>query len=117
MFRLAAVRNVHPSQRRLIFSLPKLPLEFGSGKPSTSVFHTRKILPYTQRQLYNLVADVDSYHRFLPFCTGSRVVRPVLEGSSAEEPYRVEAELSVGFMGMNESYTSIVSFKPYEQVQ
>ncbi|KAG8751690.1 hypothetical protein FRC12_012306 [Ceratobasidium sp. 428] len=104
--------------RRLLFSFPNLPLPGTPDKSPTSVFHTRKILPYTQRQLYNLVADVDSYHRFLPFCTGSRVLTPVPEGGfNLEEAYRVEAELSVGFMGMQESYTSIVSFKPHEQVQ
>ncbi|KAG9125866.1 hypothetical protein FRC07_005853 [Ceratobasidium sp. 392] len=103
--------------RRSLFSFPNLPLPgVGPDKSPNSAFHTRKILPYSQRQLYNLVADVDSYHRFLPFCTGSRVVTPIPDGGfNLEEAYRVEAELSVGFMGMQESYTSIVSFKPYEQ--
>ncbi|QRV88035.1 polyketide cyclase/dehydrase and lipid transport domain-containing protein [Ceratobasidium sp. AG-Ba] len=101
-------------QRRSLFSLPNLP----SAGPSKSTFRTRKILPYTQRQLYNLVADVDSYHRFLPFCTGSKVLTPTpKEGFDIGKPYQVEAELSVGFMSVSESYTSIVTFRPYEFVQ
>jgi coenzyme Q-binding protein COQ10 len=64
------------------------------------------------------VADVDSYHRFLPFCTGSRVLTPVPDGGfDIKKAYEVEAELSVGFMGMNESYMSLVLFRPHEQVQ
>ncbi|KAF8605532.1 hypothetical protein BDV93DRAFT_438760 [Ceratobasidium sp. AG-I] len=111
----AAVRSPY-IPRRTLFSLPNFPLP-GAPAPETT-FHTRKILPYTQRQLYNLVADVNSYHNFLPFCTGSRVLTPVPAGGfDVNEPYDVEAELSVGFMGMTEAYTSMVSFRPYEQVQ
>ncbi|CAE7225882.1 unnamed protein product [Rhizoctonia solani] len=106
--------------RRSLFSFPKFPLPGGDNisDDSGTQFHTRKILPYTQRQLYNLVADVNSYHHFLPFCTHSRVLTPPPPGGfKPDEPYQVEAELEVGFMGMNESYVSLVRCQPWESVQ
>ncbi|KAG8716136.1 hypothetical protein FRC11_008617 [Ceratobasidium sp. 423] len=106
--------------RRTLFSFPHFPLPGGdnSNDDGGTQFHTRKILPYTQRQLYNLVADVNSYHFFLPFCTNSKVLTPPPPGGfKTDEPYEVEAELEVGFMGMNESYVSSVRCRPWEMVQ
>ncbi|CUA67811.1 hypothetical protein RSOLAG22IIIB_03240 [Rhizoctonia solani] len=105
---------------RALFSFPNLPLPGGnnSSDDSGTRFHTRKILPYTQYQLYNLVADVNSYHFFLPFCTHSRVLTPPPPGGfTTDKPYEVEAELNVGFMGINESYVSLVRCRPWESVQ
>ncbi|CAE6435655.1 unnamed protein product [Rhizoctonia solani] len=106
--------------QRTLFSFPNFPLPGAenSTDDSGTQFHTRKILPYTQRQLYNLVADVNSYHFFLPFCTNSKVLTlPPPGGFNPNEPYEVEAELEVGFMGMNESYVSLVRCRPWEMVQ
>ncbi|CAE6494032.1 unnamed protein product [Rhizoctonia solani] len=108
------------TRHRTLFSFPNFSLPSGnnSNDDSGTRFHTRKILPYTQRQLYNLVADVNSYHFFLPFCTSSRVLTPPPPGGfTTDEPYEVEAELKVGFMGMNESYVSLVRCRPWESVQ
>src|ERR1700748_1322364 len=33
----------------------------------------RQIVPYTPEQLFDLVADVDKYPRFLPWCVAARV--------------------------------------------
>lgn len=35
--------------------------------------HVSRTLPYPRPQLYELIADVDSYSRFLPYCKYSRV--------------------------------------------
>ncbi|QRW16521.1 polyketide cyclase/dehydrase and lipid transport domain-containing protein [Rhizoctonia solani] len=109
------------NHQRTFFSLPNFSIP-GSGGSSNddsgTQFHTRKILPYTQRQLYSLVADVNSYHFFLPFCTNSRVLTsPPPGGFNTNEPYEVQAELEVGFMGMKESYVSLVRCRPWEMVQ
>ena len=41
-----------------------------------SVQHIKKsvLLPYQYQQVFELVADVDSYQHFLPFCDTSRVI-------------------------------------------
>lgn len=47
-------------------------------------------MPYTPEQFFEVVADVDSYKEFVPFCVDSRVVKVIDEGT-------MEAEMSVGF--------------------
>lgn len=33
------------------------------------------ILPYSTEKIYSLVKDVNSYYLFLPFCSGSRIIK------------------------------------------
>ncbi|WWC65773.1 uncharacterized protein I303_108395 [Kwoniella dejecticola CBS 10117] len=97
-------------------------------------FHARKILPYSQTQLYSLVSDVPSYSSFIPFCNSSTVLpRPASNSKSTsssnasttrqwndwtpgEEPFEVLAELAVGFGGLEERYISKVVGIPFESV-
>ena len=42
--------------------------------------HTEKrIMPYTAKQMYDLVADVESYPEFLPWCAASRIKNVIKE--------------------------------------
>ena len=61
----------------------------------------RRIVPYTQEQLFDLVADVGSYPRFLPWCVGSRV-------RSRTETLLV-SDLTIGFGPFRETFTSRVT--------
>ncbi|KAI0677222.1 dehydrase and lipid transport-domain-containing protein [Trametes maxima] len=104
---------------RRIFTLPDLsslsPFSGqGGGEQPPQMYHERKIFPYTQKQLYELVADATSYPRFLPFCTGARVL-----DKHSEQPERttMDVELTVGFMSFQESYVSKVTCRPYESVE
>ena len=132
--RLALVRIPHS---RPFFSFPDL-TAFSNSQPEsdTQSFHERKILPYvsapattflflftlhdphrySQKQLYDVVSNIDLYHTFLPFCTASRVLRRAPRVSTTD-PEQLEAELSVGFMGLSESYVSKVSCRPNESVR
>ncbi|KIJ57195.1 hypothetical protein M422DRAFT_238783 [Sphaerobolus stellatus SS14] len=95
----------------------------GSGdseRENGNQYHERKILPYRQSQLYNIVADVESYHRFVPYCVTSRVLgRNTVKSSTQDLPdiLKMRGELTVGFMGYEESYISNVECRPYEMVQ
>jgi len=83
---------------------------------------------YSQSQLYSLVSDVPSYSSFIPFCHSSTVLAPVPSGTPVNQrrlaadwkpdnkPFEVEAELKVGFGGLEERYISKVSGKPFESV-
>jgi hypothetical protein len=77
---------------------------------------------YTRQQLYELVADVDSYRHFIPFCTASKVLhssRPdwrMRQEKDNDPPTNLEAELKVGFLGMDESYVSKVECRPFHSV-
>jgi len=120
------------TQRRHLFRLPDLssfPSPFSdlaSVEPQS--YHEHKVLPYTCRQLYAVVADVGSYASFVPFCTRSRVLRPLTPvdhnnntHTSAQKAHsgalQMEAELTVAFLALTERYTSRVTCVPYESVQ
>ncbi|KAF8592278.1 hypothetical protein K439DRAFT_1610667 [Ramaria rubella] len=112
-----ALPVIRPSciQHRTIFKAFGLPSYSSS---SSQQYHERKILPYQQSQLYEVVANVDAYHRFVPYCSASRVLqRTIISGDPENKHLKLQAELKVGFMGFEEKYTSDVECRPYEMVQ
>ncbi len=60
----------------------------------------RRALPYGPDKLFDLVADVDRYPEFLPWCTACRIRQ------RSEEV--VVADLIIGFKGITERFTSRV---------
>ncbi|XP_039976544.1 coenzyme Q-binding protein COQ10 homolog, mitochondrial [Xiphias gladius] len=64
---------------------------------------------YTPEQMYNVVASVDQYQHFVPWCKKSRVMR----GRNGV----VRAELEIGFPPIVERYTSEVTVVPNHQVR
>jgi coenzyme Q-binding protein COQ10 len=61
----------------------------------------RQVLPYKPEQLFDLVADVESYPLFLPWCLGSRV-RSRLDN-------QLICDLTIGFGPFRETFTSRVT--------
>jgi coenzyme Q-binding protein COQ10 len=64
----------------------------------------RRVLPYTPQQLYDLVADIDSYPEFLPWCVGARI--------RERRDDLIVADIMVGFRMFRERFTSRVTLKP-----
>ena len=64
-----------------------------------------RILPYSADVMYAIVSDVEKYPEFLPWVTGLKITRRVSE-------HVVDAEMRVGFAGLNERYTSRVTLDP-----
>ncbi len=60
----------------------------------------RRLIAYTPEQLFDLVADVERYPDFLPWCVGARV-----RSRTASE---LVADLTIGFGPFRESFTSRV---------
>ena len=65
-------------------------------------------LPFTQQQLFELVADVERYPEFLPWCTACRVTK--------REGQLIEADLLVGFRMVRERFTSRVTLSAPDRV-
>ncbi len=61
----------------------------------------QRILPYTPEQLFDLVAAVDKYPEFLPWCVGSRI--------NSREGNIILADLVIGFKMFREKFTSRVT--------
>jgi coenzyme Q-binding protein COQ10 len=69
--------------------------------------HNEEIIsPYTVEQIYALVADVEKYPEFIPWCAGARIID--------RTEHWIIAELLVGFKGISESYRSKVHLLPNE---
>ncbi len=65
-------------------------------------------MPYSARQMYNLVADVAAYPEFLPWCSAARVKRREMRASAEI----VEADLVISFKLFRERFASKVTLKP-----
>ncbi|MDR0809614.1 MAG: type II toxin-antitoxin system RatA family toxin [Gemmobacter sp.] len=70
--------------------------------------HEKRILPYKAQQMYDLVADVGSYPKFLPWTAAARIRsrRPV-EGGEV-----MEADLVISFKLFRERFGSRVTLWP-----
>lgn len=66
-------------------------------------FSDKQILPYKQKDLYEVILDVKSYPEFLPWCLAARIYNQQ-EGS-------FDADLVIGFKMFKERFTSRVSFE------
>jgi coenzyme Q-binding protein COQ10 len=72
------------------------------------MFQTRRRVPFTPRQMFDLVADVEKYPQFLPLCEALTVKSRGREGDREA----VVAEMSVGYMAVRETFTSRVVLDP-----
>ncbi|OCH95917.1 hypothetical protein OBBRIDRAFT_744490 [Obba rivulosa] len=128
--RLAPCSSAARVLQRSFFTLPDLssisPFSGPDGNSQdVQTYHERKILPYSQKQMYNVVADTASYPNFLPFCTSARVLNrsplastpATSSSSSTPPPSSMDVELTVGFMSLTESYVSKVTCRPYESLE
>jgi coenzyme Q-binding protein COQ10 len=68
----------------------------------------QRILPYTQEQLFALVADVERYPDFLPWCVASRIRR--------RDGDVFFADLVIGFKMVRERFTSKVTLSRPDRV-
>ncbi len=73
-----------------------------------------QVLPYSALQLFDLVADVERYPEFIPWCKAARIIPPppLPLGEGRGEGSVIYAELLVSFSHVNERYTSQVTLTP-----
>ena len=64
-----------------------------------------RILPFTPKQLYDLVLDIESYPVFIPQCSKAKILS---ENPSKQE---LQAELNIDVGMISTSYISKVTFK------
>lgn len=67
-----------------------------------------KVVPYTAEQMYNLVADIEKYPEFLPWCVASRI--------RENKEDLVIADLVIGYKIFKESFTSQVRLHPISRI-
>ncbi len=67
-----------------------------------------RILPYSADQMYILIADIESYPQFLPWCSGCRI-RSRRDAGLSEV---VDADMIVSFKVFREKFGSRVTLSP-----
>ncbi len=67
-------------------------------------------LPYSARQMYDLVADVGTYPKFLPWCAAARIKRTTPTGTDTV----IDADLVISFKLFREKFSSRVTLRPDE---
>ncbi len=70
----------------------------------------QKILPYTPEQMFDLVANVDKYKEFVPWCVGSRINK--WEGDKV-----FFADLVIGYKLFRERFSSKVILERPDSIQ
>ena len=68
----------------------------------------KRHLPYSQKQLFDLVAEVDRYPEFLPWCTACRITK--------HEEESFYADLVVRFKVFSERFASKVTLHEHDQI-
>lgn len=69
----------------------------------------QRILPYSAEQLFDLVMDIESYPRFLPWCVGARINR--------RDKNDLEADVIVGYKLFRERFSSRVKFERAKSIE
>ncbi|CAB1436848.1 unnamed protein product [Pleuronectes platessa] len=108
---LAARRTSRPLCHAASISIPSRSFINLTLPSSTSrmEYAECRTLAYTPEQMFNVVARVDQYQYFVPWCKKSRVMK----GRSGD----VRAELEIGFPPIVDRYTSEVTVVPNHQVR
>jgi coenzyme Q-binding protein COQ10 len=68
----------------------------------------KRVLPYTPEQLFSLVADIERYPEFLPWCVAARITK--------RRPNLMVADLVIGFRMFRERFTSRVALDPPRRI-
>lgn len=74
------------------------------GGVLSKVYEEKLVMGYSPEQLFDVVAAVDLYHGFVPWCQRSDIVKQYPDGS-------FDAELEIGFKFLVESYVSHVELE------
>jgi coenzyme Q-binding protein COQ10 len=64
----------------------------------------QRVLPYSPKELYDLVADIERYPEFLPWCIAARVRR--------QEDNVIHADIVIGYKVLREKFTSRDTLTP-----
>jgi len=67
-----------------------------------------RTLPYSPEQMFKLVADVEHYPEFLPWCTAIRV-----QHRKADV---IHADMMIGFKMFREKFTTEVQLTPHQRI-
>ncbi|PIB24779.1 ubiquinone-binding protein [Amylibacter kogurei] len=68
----------------------------------------KRVMPYTPQQMYDLIADVNAYPDFLPWCSAARIRKRTEQDSTTI----LDADLVISFKVFRERFGSRVTLNP-----
>ncbi|KAG8632610.1 coenzyme Q-binding protein COQ10 homolog A, mitochondrial isoform X2 [Manihot esculenta] len=98
--------NITVSQRRRFLGCG----DGDEGGVLSKVYEERRVMGYSPEQLFDVVASVDLYHGFVPWCQRCEILKRYPDGS-------FDAELEIGFKFLVESYVSHVELNRPKSVK
>jgi coenzyme Q-binding protein COQ10 len=82
--------------------------------PAMPTHAEKRKMPYSADQMYALIADIESYKEFLPWCQAARIrSRTPLPDGKGEV---IEADLVISFRVFRERFGSRVTLRPEENI-
>lgn len=72
-------------------------------------YNETKVLPYSPEKLFALVADVQNYPEFVPWCKGIKI-------KETKENHLI-VDLTAGNSFLSETYTSDIYLTPYTKIE
>lgn len=73
------------------------------------IVERQALVPHSAARMYALVEDVESYPRFLPWCSGVDV--------AFRDPHRTVATLQVDYRGVRQQFTTENRMQPGERIE
>lgn len=68
----------------------------------------KRLLPFSAEQMFDLVADVERYPEFLPWCVGTRI--------RSQEDDSITADMVIGYKMFREKFTSRVKLDKPDRI-
>ena len=68
-----------------------------------------KIVPYGQKEMYELINDIKSYSQFVPFCSDSQINNHTVD--------EIRATLSFSKGALSKSFTTLNRLQPHKMVE
>lgn len=69
----------------------------------------RRVVNFSPAQMYALVADVERYPEFLPWCAGLEI--------TSRKGNVIEADMAIGFKALREKFSTRVTLTPQERIE
>jgi len=67
------------------------------------------LVPYSAEEMYALVADIESYGQFLPWCGGARIL--------ARHAHELTASIDIAYRGVHKSFTTRNTLTPGREMK
>src|SRR5262249_15913763 len=85
--------------------IPRRDSTAGRASQFMPSFHTTRLVPHSAAKMFALVADIESYPRFVPLCRALRVRRREVKDGKLV----LIADMTVGYKAIRETFTSRVT--------